>query len=135
MTIRVLEIFISFNGIDLFNGIFSIFGESPNFLDRSNFYISQNVPYNIVNLNNIWRPSKTPSDIFLFATFGDGLEDFIDGIDPDGNIVSGRFKHSQEIIEKWNSLEDWIGQRCSESISEFFLKFPSQRSKFDFMKD
>jgi hypothetical protein len=114
--------FASFNGLNFLNSVFKVYGFVPKLLDRGDFFTIQNIPFDILALNSYGRPTFTPQDVFLFAAIGDGLEDFIDGFDARGNIVTGRFSYSSEILFRWSDHETWFHSRCELATKMFRVR-------------
>jgi hypothetical protein len=127
--LHVINDFYSFmNGLSIFGSQFCIFGLSSILIDRSDYLNIQNIPFDIENLNKIWRPKFAPDGLMLLASFGDGLEDYIDGVDENGNIVSGKFKHSSTILCKWPSYEKWMTQRYFDAAHSYEVRYPGTLS-------
>jgi hypothetical protein len=124
----VRELYSMMNGLTIFGSEFCVFGLSSTLIDRGDYLNIQNIPFDIQKLNTTWRPNFAPEKLLLLASFGDGFEDFIDGIDENGIIVSGRFKHSSDILSKWTSFEDWITQRYFDAAYSYEERYPGTRS-------
>lgn len=115
----------NFNGLDFLNSIFSVFGMQTDLLERNVFYSMQNTPFDIFALNDFRKPKFAPPEVFLFGALGDGLEDFIDGFDLNGNIVTGKFSQSAEILSKWDNYETWFRNRFELSMNIYDERYVS----------
>jgi hypothetical protein len=115
----------NFNGLSFLNSVFSIYGLRPKLLERGDFFTIQNVPFDLFSLNDFRKPKFAPSDLFLFATLGGAQDDYIDGFDGEGNIVTGKFSHSSDILQRWDDCETWFTDRCELAYDFYQQYYPS----------
>lgn len=110
------EIFGCMNGMNVFRSIFSLYGWIEG-LNRGDLFTTQNVPFNIVDIQLDNRPHQAPREGCVVSTLKTSVADdkrstrVVDVIMPNKTIVGGYFYKDAKIIDEFDDVEQWLINR------------------------